>query len=590
MTEVDYVLRQRVEQVNNLVVRLSEQLGSVSGQVTAVQANQQQTRTELQQLRHDFLEYVKTAQLTANVQRAETRIGVVQDQLDHEFGHYKTVRLTAYGMLQAFDLGLVSDDTVRSVSEQLMIQTPRYWLAPALVALASWSADDRALCEKAVEEAFRRSSDRTSLLFALVLRRQNRQEPAVRWLRHYLIAQDPAALGRSFAVILEAIAQGAFGLAGRELLNSTLAGWRDQLMGSEDVQQRQIARWREEIDSLAGASAATEFPRLVQVSPQWPQLDTVLSRARTHQTVLDKYEAIMGREFQPSQRLEDQVDDILDQLVSDYDNEELPLRRDLAFNHAVIDQGGDLNEARRAADADSASYEEALDYLTVQTTAALNPGAIGTSPATQRLAVAACQEWFLQGHAQFTRDYRAAVPQDVRVRYGTTYTVASSTFQLPPWEGSFTQPLPDLERSLAAHWDRHMQPFIDSLGFPWSKKVTPLVLVVVGILVVTGGISIGFALVASAIVGGVWGLILHNQAQAAAKLQENARGILAAARTESVHHLRASSAELTDWKAKLQAAEAVEPRCRQLIQSLATVTQGGSAFEGRTVPKEDSAS
>ncbi|NEA99636.1 hypothetical protein [Streptomyces sp. SID13726] len=590
MSEVDYALHRKVQQVSNLVVRLSEQVGSVSGQVSAVEANQQQTRGELAQLRDEFLAFVKTAQLTANVQRAETRVGVIQDQVDHEFGHHKTVRRTATGMLQAFDLGLVSEENVRAVGDQLMIQTPRYWLAPALVALASWSADDRTLCDKAVEEAFRRSPDRTSLFFALVLRRQDRKDASVRWLRHYLIAQDPAALGREFAVILESIAQGAFGLAGRELLTGTLTGWREQLMDSTETQQRQITRWREEIDSLAAPSAAAEFPRLVQVCPQWPQLDAILGRARAQRTVLDKYEAVMSREFQPSARLEDEIDDILDRLVSEYDNEELPLRRELAFNHAVIDHAGDLDQARRTADADSASYDETLDYLTVQTTAALNPSAIGTSPATQRLAVAACHEWFLQAHAQFTRDYRAAVPQDVQARYGTAYTVAAQTFQLPPWTGSFTQQLPELERSLAAHWDQHMAPFIASYAYPWVKKATPLALVLLGILVVIGSIHIGYALVIAAIVGGVWGLILHNGAQAAGRLQDNARGILEAAKLESLHHLRAASAELTDWNAKLRDADAVEPRCRELIQSLATAATGGSPFDGRTVAKEEDAS
>lgn len=590
MSDVDYALHRKVQQVTGLVVRLSEQVGSVSGQVQAVEANQQQARDELQRLRSEFLEFVRTAQLTANVQRAETRVGVIQDQVDHEFGHHKTVRRTAVGMLQAFDLGLVSEDNVRAVGDQLMIQTPRYWLAPALVALASWSADDRTLCEKAVEEAFRRSPDRTSLFFALVLRRQNRREASVRWLRHYLLAQDPGALGREFAVILESIAQGAFGLAGRELLNSTLAGWRETLMDSDEGQRKQIARWREEIDSLVRPSAAAEFPRLVQVCPQWPQLDGVLARARTQQVVLDKYRAVMEREFQPSERLEDAVDDILDRLVSEFDAEELPLRRDLAFNNAVIDHGGDLDAARRTAAADAASYDETLDYLTVQTTAALNPAAIGTSPATQRLSVAACQEWFLQAHAGFTRDYRAAVPQDAQARFGTAYTVAARVFNLPPWHGSFTQPLAELERSLATHWDQHMEPFITAYAYPWARKAGPLAAVLAGILLLVGPISLGTALIAAGVVGGVWGFVLHHGAQAAQRLQDNVRQILQQAKLESLHHLRAASAELTDWNAKLRAADAVEPRCRELIKSLDTASRGGSPFEGRTVAKKDTAS
>ncbi|MFF4562821.1 hypothetical protein [Streptomyces sp. NPDC001435] len=589
MSEVDLALHRKVQEVSNLVIRLSEQVGSVSGQVSTVESNQQQTRTELQQLRDEFLAFVRQAESTANVQRAETRIGAIEDKIDHEFGHHKTVRRTAVGMLQAFDVGLVSEENVRMVSDQLMIQTPRYWLAPALVALASWSADDRQLCDRAVDEAFRRSPDRTSLFFALTLRRQGRSESAVRWLRHYLLAQDPAALGREFAVILEAIAQGAFGLVGRDLLDRTLAEWRAQLMDSADAQARQIKRWRDEIETLRAPSGQGEFPRLAAVSPQWVILDGVLSAARGQTALLDKYKAILEREFEPSERIEDAVDDILDRLVSEYDNEELPLRRDLAFNQAVVDHDGDLGAARQTADADAASYEETLDYLTVQTTAALNPQAIGTSPATQRLAVAACHEWFQQAHAGHTRDYRAAVPQDVQAQFGTAHSVGAQTFQLPPWIGSFTQPLATLEKALSDHWDHYTGPFVDALAYPWLKKAAPLVAVVAGILLVFVGIFPGFAFGAAAIVGIVWGLVLYNGSQTAKRNQDAARELLARAKTESLHQLRAASAELTDWYEKFQAADRVEARVRELIATLPTAGGGASPFEGRTVRKEPEA-
>ncbi|MCT4355567.1 hypothetical protein M5362_20735 [Streptomyces sp. Je 1-79] len=587
MVDVDIALHQKVREVGNLVARLSEQVGSVSGQVQSVEARQQQTSSELQQLRADFLAFMQTSQLIANVQRAETRIGVIQDELDHEYGHHKSVRRTAVGMLQAFDVGIVSEDSVRTVSDQLMLQTPRYWLAPALVALASWSSDDRDLCERAVDEAFRRSPGRTSLFFALVLRRQGRRQGAVRWLRHYLLAQDPARLGREFAVILESIAQGAFGPEGREMLDTALSEWRELLTADTDTRARQAQRWRDEIESLRAPSARAEFPRLAAVSPQWPELDAVLAAARTHQHVLDKYRAIMEREAEPTGRLEDTVDDILDRLVSEYDNDELPLRRDLAFNKKVVEHNGDLDSAHKDTDADSASYEETLDYLTVQSAAALNPQAIGTSGATQRLAVAACHEWFFQAHTGFTRDARGAVPQDVQAVFGTTHSVGAQTFQLPPWQGSFTQPLAANEASLAAHWDQHMAPFIAALAYPMVRKVLPPVLVVAGILLLIGQISLPFALVAALVTGGVWGLVIHKQAKAAQNHQANARRLLEQAKLDSLHQLRGAAAELTDWYDRFRAADAVEAQCRELITSLATAQHGASPFEGRTVLKED---
>ncbi|MER7673394.1 hypothetical protein ABTY61_33715 [Kitasatospora sp. NPDC096128] len=583
MTEVDYVLRNQVAQVDRLVNRLSEQVGQVSGQVSAVGIAQRQTQSELQQLRADFLAFVHQSQLTANVQRAETRIGVIQDKVDHEFGHHKVVRRTAVGMLQAFDLGLVSEATVTSVSEQLMIQTPRYWLAPALVALAAWSADDPALCERAVDEAFRRSPERTSLLFALVLRRQGRQQAAVRWLRHYLIAQDPAALGREFAVILESISQGAFGAGGREMLHETLGRWRETLLGDDEARAAQVRRWRAEIDSLRAPSAAGEFPRLSQVSPQWPQLDAVLAAARAQQAILAKYTAMMAGESLPSERLEDAIDDILDRLVSEYDNEELPLRRDLAFNQAVVACDGDLDAARRAVDVDSASLEETLDYLTIQSTAALNPSAIGASASTQRLAVAACHEWFAQAHAGFSRDYRMAEPPDVHAVFATSHTVGAQVFKLPQWAGSFNTPLPALEQSLAQHWDQHTAPFLASLAYPLQRQLVMLGGALVLLLFVVGPMNIAVALGLAVLAGGICGVVLYTRSEAARKATDSAKELLARAKNDSLHQLRGACAEYTDWKTAYRNADQVETRTREFIGSLAAAGHAHSPFDGRTV-------
>ncbi|MEU9714244.1 hypothetical protein [Streptomyces sp. NPDC047976] len=585
MSAVDAGLYVKLAAIDRLVHGVSEQVVQVGAQVKYVEAQQNQARSELQQLRQEFLAFAAQARIVAALQRAETRVGVLQDQLDHDFGHHKVVRRTAVGMLQAFDLGLVSEDVVRTVGDELMLQTPRYWLAPALVALTAWSADDPALCERAVQEAFRRSPDRTSLFFALVLRRQARPAESARWLRHYLLAQDPRALGREFAVILESVAQGAFGPVGRTMLRDALDDWQELLGADSGAQDVQIERWGAELRGLCPTVTGAEFPFLHALSPQWPQLGRVLSAARGQQAVLDKYTAVMNTEPAPSQRLEDAVDDILDRLVSEYDDEELPLRRDLAYQQAVIAHDGDTARARTATDADSSSYDESLDYLTVQSSAALNPAAIGTSQATRRLAVAACRDWFHHAHQGFSRDYRTAVPQDVEIRFGAAYPLAAGgQFHLPPWQGSFLSPLAELQQGLADHWDRHTAPFIAGLGYKYAQPVAIAVIAVLVAMLVggSGGGPVG-ALMAALLVGGGAGLIIRNLAGQCRRVQEAARGHLADARAESLRHLVATRAELSAWNQAYVDADAVEERVRELIASLSTATEGNSPFTGRTV-------
>ncbi|MEN3608650.1 hypothetical protein AAH979_03805 [Plantactinospora sp. ZYX-F-223] len=585
MSEIDHHLRRQVNEVQHAVAALDHTLGLVNQQVYDIGNKQQESHDKLLELRDEFRRHVARTERIANLQRAETRVGALQGELEHQFGHHKVVRRTAVGMLQAFDVGLVSEETVREVGEQLMVQTPRYWLAPVLVALAAWAGDDQDLCGRAIEEAFRRSPDRTSLFMALVLRRQGRRASSVRWLRHYLAAQDPAALGRDFAVILEAISHGAFGPAGLELVRDFLDRCRRQLLSDESMQRAQVDRWRHELESLVGTvPAAARFPRLAEVSPQWPQMDTALVRAESHRSVVDKYTAMLAEEIVPNDRLEDAVDDILDRLVAEYDTEELPLRRELARSQAVIAHDGDLEAATRTVDAGSAALESTLDYLTIQTTAALDPAAIGVSRSTQRIAVSACHEWLGTAHAEFTRDYRLVVPSDVEAAFEGTHNPGAQAFQLPRWTGSFTRPLEDLERSLVDHWDRHGKPYIDGFAFNWGKALVLPIAVLSAVLLVFGVCgSIGFGLLAAVLGGGIWALVLYSQSQAAQRRQSEAAELIARARQDSLAQLRGAHAELTDWTSQFKAADGTEAQVRTLIAELASAGQTVSPYERRTV-------
>ena len=48
------------------------------------------------------------------------------------------MRNKAKGIIQADDIGIVRKETISNLSEEVMIATPGYWLAPCLVALSAW--------------------------------------------------------------------------------------------------------------------------------------------------------------------------------------------------------------------------------------------------------------------------------------------------------------------------------------------------------------------------------------------------------------------------------------------------------------------
>ncbi|MCG5467031.1 hypothetical protein MED01_006081 [Micromonospora sp. MED01] len=587
MSDIDYTLRNKVDHVAGMVVQLDQGLTQVSNQVSQVGQRTEETRDRLQKLAADFETFVMIAQRTANVQRAETRTGIVEAQLENQFGHYKLVRRFATGVLQGFDSGLVSQETVRSVSEQLMVQTPRYWLAPVLVALGAWAEDDRELCDRAIQTGYGRSPSRTSLFLALVLRRQGRREASVRWLRQYLTALDPNTLGRDFAMILECVSQGAFGPAGLELVQERLNSWRAQLLNDDAKQQAQVNRWRGEVDVHVGGSSQASFPRLSAVSPQWPALDRALAHANAHGSLITKYTAMAAEEHPSQDRIEDAVDDILDRLVAEFDDEELPLRREHALNQAIIRNDGDMAASQRDLPNDLVALETRLDYLTIQSESALNPSKIGVSRATQRMAVSSCHDWFGRAHAAFSRDYRLGLPTDVEAVFEGNHTGAGVVFNLPRWTGSFTDPIEHLERSLAEHWDRHGRPFIDSMTFNWRKEaVVPGVVIGAAVLfgLLCAGVSSALALVcvfAALIGGGIWFLVLNGKAQTAAKRQQDARALVERGKQDSIAQLRGAGAELLDWTTAYRDADTREPEVRTLIADLAQLGNAPTPYERR---------
>lgn len=587
MSDTDHQLHRKVDRVSAMVVQLDQGLTQVSGQVLHVGRRADETHSQLSDLAAKFEAFVIDAQRTANMQRAEVRIGTLKADVDREYGKFRECRDFAVGVLQGFDTGLVSQETVNRVGEQLMVRTPRYWLAPVLVALGAWAENDPELCDRAIQEGYRRSPSRTALFMALVLRRQGRWDASVRWLRTYLTALDPNALGRDFATILECISQGAFGPAGLELVQERLDAWRERLLNDEARQQAQVNRWRGEVDAHVGGSSQASYPRLAAVSPQWPEMDKVLAHALAHGALISKYQALAAEEHNNPDRIEDAVDDILDRLVAEYDDEELPLRRDLAMNEGILRNQGDMAAAQRALPNDLAALETKLDYLTIQSESALNPGAIGVSRATQRMAVSSCHDWFGRAHSTYSRDYRLGMPANVEAVFEGNHTGAGVAFNLPRWTGSFTQPMEHLERSLAEHWDRTAQPYIDSLAFNWQKEaIAPGVVGAVGLLVAVscaiGAGAVGILAIFAVLIGvAVWFLVLNIKAQAAQTRQQAARDLVAHGKRDSIAQLRAAGAELVDWSSAFRAADSREPEVRTLIADLARMGNAATPYQRR---------
>jgi hypothetical protein len=401
--------------IENKVDRIEAQQDLLAGMVGEVATNQDATRKELTQLRGAFSDFLRKDQLHKNLDKAQNALQLARGDFDKSFGHYDEVRRQATGILQALDAGIVTMRTIYQASEEMMLNAPRYWLAPALVALAAWIRDDRVLAERALAESIRREPGKTSLFFTLVLRRHGRTEATSRWLRQYVVGHDPAALPAEFVVVLDAVATGAFGPESRPVVMDNLTEWYERLRTDQDTVQAQVKRWQQLMDSMR-ADNALEFPVLRAVSPTWPAMEELYRSTTAFRRSEEFFHGIFDGPLPANHDLRRRVDDILTNLVTKFDDEERPLRTKMDKLQAVIDHDGDEELAAKAITAAEPLRDERVDLMTLLTNAAFYPDKLGASRATQRLAVALTGEWIVEAVGRLQAAATAALPNAVRLK------------------------------------------------------------------------------------------------------------------------------------------------------------------------------
>jgi hypothetical protein len=544
-----------VRSINNLSDNLrvvNENVSIVDSKVEHVAREQNATTQRLEQLYEEFTQFVAADIQHKQLQLAQTQIIEVRQMIEKEFGHYDEVRRITTGMLQATDAAIVRQETMRQATENLMMLVPGYWLAPGIVALGAWIADNRPLAEKALAEAIRRDDSKTSLFFALICRRAGRSEANAHWLRRYFQIQNPHQMDREVVVMLDALANGVFGGAALNACSEVVDQWLTELEEQAGFSEEQRKRWANALNILEPKIRDNDYPTLQKYSPTWPKLQTCLCRARRNQVVLSYFEQIFAGETSIPATLESQVDGLLNSLVTNFDEEELPLRRKKRLLELTIEEMGDKTVANRRFDAEADSLEEQTNFAAMLTNAAMNPQQFGATRATQRYAISLSRDWIVNAQNDLAARDRAEVPAQVQLNCGS-WTGASS-------DGSN-------ESSLAADLDSHYANRIDEAVN--AVKLTPgawIALIgggLMGLVIFAGG-----AYLVGLVVAAIGAAIFYWQYKNLDRRREDVREGLEKERDQALNILRACLAELVDLRRELTREDAKSNDVTAFLESL----------------------
>ena len=404
--------------INNNLGTLNNNLEVIDNNVDNVNNNVKVVYDEVGALARDFHDFVQLQISENNLMKAQQRIIQIRQEIEKRFGHYDIVRRTTTGILQADDLGIVKKDTISNATEELMISTPGYWLAPCLVALAAWINDQPELAERALREGIKRNDEKTSLFFALICRRADRKSAALKWTQRYLANQDEENLDRKTVIILDAFASGLLGADSEGVVSNQMSEWLEHLADKPGFVEQQTKQWSDAINLKRKPLSSDGYTYLRKYSKTWPLLQDIMEGAMLHAEILDYFTAIFEQEVS-TDSLKAQLDEILNSLVSEFDDEEIPLRKEEKYNQFVIDFEGDEDRARQNMVVEETAFEEHKDFTQLLTDAAMKPESSHASVSTQKFAIALSKDWISNAYSDVVAQNRMKIPNEIEINVDT---------------------------------------------------------------------------------------------------------------------------------------------------------------------------
>jgi len=406
-----------LNQINANILAVHQELRSFEQSTlqsfATVDQKQNILENELKDFYSQFLAFVKADLMQKRLQLAETRVGNLRQDLQIKYGYYAEIRRMASGILQGVDSGIISEETIKFTTEEVMIKAPRYWLAPTLVCLSSWISDNKEVAEKALDESLKRDDYKTTLFFMLTMRRLNRIDATRQWVERYFLHQDPKKLSREFILILEGIVTGIFPPASKTLMMSKIQSWIDLLVSEPDFIEKQIDTWIQMYKATRPLVNDKKYPLLRDYCSNWNGVEEDLRNVYSNDHLSVFFADILKNNDSDIKNITFNLDNILHSLVGNFDDEELPLQREVRLNELIVEFQGDEDEAKSRMQIEEDIYSKEVDFLRLLTNAAFNPEDSGASKVTQSLAVSISQPWILEANKKFLAEYRLEQQQEI---------------------------------------------------------------------------------------------------------------------------------------------------------------------------------
>lgn len=393
---------------------IQKQVSENAAQLSQISQNVDAVRKDLAKLSEDFQKLVVEQRKKAALQQATTELITLRQEFEKNYGSYRVVRNTMVGILQATDSALVRKTTISKVSEELMISTPRYWLAPVVVALAAWIGNDRDLANRAIREAVKRDNEHTSLTMALICRRNQRTNTCYEWLSRYFATQNAADFDEDSLVYIDAYINGVFGPDEKHLCDDYVDHWMEQVRSrQEDFESSETEKWSKYLKNF-NVDEGSFYPELKSLSPDFERIEGYLGRIDAVDAIRQHFANIAAYSVD-QEKLARSVDDHLMALVASADPEERAARKKEELYVEIRNCGGDVTLA--SAHVKLAEQAEKLKRMNLvdQLARTIRKDEGGEMISQKKMAISLLRKYINRGFDKYIHENKENFPEQVAI-------------------------------------------------------------------------------------------------------------------------------------------------------------------------------
>lgn len=328
------------ETISSFKSRVDVKVNDVSTSTASIQATTDKIYDNIERFKNELIHGEESQIAHENILRIDQ---IIKEQ----FSNHIAIRRTVMGIVRDFDINLVRNSTIEELSEELWITSSRYWLSYALIAITAWVNDYPDVARNALAESGRKDAIKTTLFFCLMNLRFGRMEAAKKWFYEYFKTLDPTMLQQETAILLQSFLNGIFG-KDKELEQEVIAlidEWITVINENEQISNELLSAYETYISNL-NAPVQFSYESILQFCVNADELERSFRDVSKFELLLQFVRSLdVDAEPQDDTNYKSRIDAILMNLISNYDAEELELKKQQEYYRCIIENNGVVSQA-----------------------------------------------------------------------------------------------------------------------------------------------------------------------------------------------------------------------------------------------------